>query len=601
MDNKTPPPNKLQWSSTSPLERLPGSSPSPDPTCSSSERLPGGNIMCDNECGASAQHWCTSCEISLCDPCWAQTHRLGALKKHVQCPLSERNTNAGTLATQQQPTCAMHGHQPIILFCRKAQAPFCNECFAQSTDVEKASCCSLNGDVVQAVLSELSHQCGATQDSARARVQAVTSTLDSHAKDLNLFLCDLQQAERTLAQKRLEFEGQLAQELEALAKVQGPEAQASLEALRGAMQEAEEVLGRRDELLSMGFLIMALCTLEKLRSARDAARRLEGAADTALRNTHAPCSLIELNRSISSLQLVSQDRTCLSSAPLRPQRVYISGGVTLSRPPTSSVSAFDIAASRWLDGNTVSSMQHPRFQHGMCSLDGNLCAMGAAIVGVKATAEMYSPSANTWKMLPNMLVERNGPAPAPMQGNLYVMGGRRTLQVEIYDPGANLWCYGPSLPVTYELWIPAAVSHGQSIYIVGGEDQGKHRNTLFRLDPRVDQWKTLTPMPTKRDDLSVVATEDALYVIGGGYKDRFLDTVEKYDVRADRWTSCRPLRVKRGGLASVYLGEGQVMACGGWDGRHNLDIVEIFDLRTETWKDGPRLPLARGYTAGVAL
>ena len=112
-------------------------------------------------------------------------------------------------------------------------------------------------------------------------------------------------------------------------------------------------------------------------------------------------------------------------------------------------------------------------------------------------------------------------AVAEVGGKIYVVGGfGGERELEIYDPAANRWSRGASIP--RELHHAAAVGWQEKLYVVGGFVEGwTPTDDVHEYDPASDRWKRLAALPTPRGALAaavlggkVHADRHALWLAG---------------------------------------------------------------------------------------
>ena len=110
------------------------------------------------------------------------------------------------------------------------------------------------------------------------------------------------------------------------------------------------------------------------------------------------------------------------------------------------------------------------------------------------------------------------PAAAVLGGRLYAIGGRSGFDdfgsVYVYDPAADKWATGPSIPPRGTAG--AAVHHG-SIYVFGGESQSRSRTLadVYRLAPGATRWVRVGAMPTARNYARAVPYRGKIWIVGG--------------------------------------------------------------------------------------
>ncbi len=209
-------------------------------------------------------------------------------------------------------------------------------------------------------------------------------------------------------------------------------------------------------------------------------------------------------------------------------------------------------------------------------------------------------------------------AVAALNGLIYVLGGferptpgmRRassaSAKVEVYDPVTNRWSSKPDLPVGLH-HAGAAALHG-TLYLVGGfttsDDMLWHpSDRVFRLDPASDTWMERAPLHTARGGLAVTALQGKLVAVGGYDGRRNPAVVEVYDPTLDRWASVAPLPTPRDHLVAVTIGT-TLYAIGGrarLDYRNNLSTVEAYHAESDQWVPMAGLPTPRSGIAASAV
>ena len=106
------------------------------------------------------------------------------------------------------------------------------------------------------------------------------------------------------------------------------------------------------------------------------------------------------------------------------------------------------------------------------------------------------------------------------------------------------------------------------------------------------EWKQLSPMPTARHNLAVVAYDGFIYAISGQSSNGLTGAVERYDLKNNLWikTAGKPTPVYEASAAviggRVYVPGGR-LATGGV-----TDALEIFDIGKDVWLQGAKLPQA---------
>jgi N-acetylneuraminic acid mutarotase len=230
--------------------------------------------------------------------------------------------------------------------------------------------------------------------------------------------------------------------------------------------------------------------------------------------------------------------------------------------------------------------------------------------GYVALLVLTSPTpreARGWTLLAALPSARGETAAAVADGRLYVIGGlsgldaAATAEVNVYDPGRNVWSDVPRLPAARDH--AAAVGVGGAVYVSGGgSSDGRSQASFWVLEPRAEAWKELPPMPEARYAHRMVVVDETLYVVGGiGQTGRVLI----YDLARGAWMAGAEMPAPRDHLAAVVV-EGEIWALGGRVSGRAQSRVDIYSPATDAWRAGPPLPsptsgAAEGVLNGLIL
>eukprot|EP00698_Gefionella_okellyi_P017548 TRINITY_DN5150_c0_g2_i2.p1 TRINITY_DN5150_c0_g2~~TRINITY_DN5150_c0_g2_i2.p1 ORF type:complete len:723 (+),score=115.30 TRINITY_DN5150_c0_g2_i2:784-2952(+) len=148
---------------------------------------------------------------------------------------------------------------------------------------------------------------------------------------------------------------------------------------------------------------------------------------------------------------------------------------------------------------------------------------------------------------------------------IYIVGGRISYlvcggAVECFDPQTHVCT---SVAETSPVQDAGGCVYRGKLYVAGGLCRSKtYVNELWCYDPVSDSWAQLADMPTARDSLSLVVYNDRLYAIGGQAPedDFFFEPAQE----SESWVA----------------------------GSQDLDIVESYDVKSNTWRKEPNLPKA---------
>lgn len=228
-----------------------------------------------------------------------------------------------------------------------------------------------------------------------------------------------------------------------------------------------------------------------------------------------------------------------------------------------------------------------------------LAALLVVIVGGAVLLSLSNPSprdASGWSAaapLPQARGEGSGAVVDGADGPyLAVVGGLRGLgrttdAVAFYDPDADVWTAGPSLPEPRHHTAAGAVD--DTLYVSGGSPSATDLTTatsqLWALAEDGRQWEELEALPQPRWGHRLVGHDGRLYAVGGQPGPQ----VQIFD-RDGGWTLGAPIPQVRDHLG-VVVHEGEIWALGGRDHTDILTArVDIYDPGTDAWSEGPDLP-----------
>jgi N-acetylneuraminic acid mutarotase len=156
-------------------------------------------------------------------------------------------------------------------------------------------------------------------------------------------------------------------------------------------------------------------------------------------------------------------------------------------------------------------------------------------------------------------------------------------------------------PIQFSIANHRAVGLDGKIYVVGGEHNGPHLDTMEVYDPMViPNWQYCASMSTKRAAPGVESFNSEIYVFGGhAGSGEVLTSVVKYSPSVNSWYSLSPMPTQR-----AYMGIGVVnnkmYLIGGSDGWGNTPKTnnEVYDPSNNTWDS--KMPLPYGIHLGAS-
>jgi influenza virus NS1A-binding protein len=106
--------------------------------------------------------------------------------------------------------------------------------------------------------------------------------------------------------------------------------------------------------------------------------------------------------------------------------------------------------------------------------------------------------------------------------------------------------------------------------------------------------------PSGRYQAGVCAYRGEIWVIGGCESWGVLNTVEIYNLKTETWRPGPPISVARRGCGVTEF-MGKLWVIGGTDGPNSLFSSEFFDPDDRKWHEGPNLTVPRGNVAAVSI
>ena len=240
---------------------------------------------------------------------------------------------------------------------------------------------------------------------------------------------------------------------------------------------------------------------------------------------------------------------------------------------------------------------------------------------VTDTSPTRSIRNGVWRPAPSMSVAREYAEAIPLfDGTILVIGGRDNptphASAEIYDPACNSWRLTGSMNEARFWFARARLQDGRVLVAGGYGDSGRRLVSAEIYDPPSEQWIVVAPMLTARTlPTAVVLRDGRVLMIGGVGENEALSSAEVYDPDSDAWTSAGSMAIRRFQTAAILLPEtGDVLVAGSGErdefgqpvprreteGIHNS--AEIFDESTGRWElVSPMAQRRRGAPSLVAL
>ena len=192
---------------------------------------------------------------------------------------------------------------------------------------------------------------------------------------------------------------------------------------------------------------------------------------------------------------------------------------------------------------------------------------------------------------------------------------RAIARVGLYDPAADRWREGPSLPEPRHH--PLLVAHGSRMFAIGGathEGDGDWGHWRQRRDVFIEEggvWTRGPSLPIAQSEGVAVAHEGRIHVISGRTslspearlwsEQRDVDFHQVLDVASGRWSTAAPIPGPRNSATGAVIG-GVIHVAGGRtmaDG--NMARLDVYDPVSDRWEARAPMPEPAGGLAGAAL
>ena len=204
-------------------------------------------------------------------------------------------------------------------------------------------------------------------------------------------------------------------------------------------------------------------------------------------------------------------------------------------------------------------------------------------------------------------------------GKFYLIGGRGTRQVNVYDPATKQWSSTTPLPGNIELNHFQAVTLDNKIYLVGAFTGQfpleKSVPDIYVFDPQTSQWtvkKNIVPANRLRGSMAAAVFNNKIYITGGstnGHTNGWVNWTDVYDPSNDSWKALADAPHARDHFQAALL-NGKIYAVGGR--RTNFaeeklfndteSAVDVYDIASDKWQTLPKnanLITPRGGAATV--
>lgn len=218
-------------------------------------------------------------------------------------------------------------------------------------------------------------------------------------------------------------------------------------------------------------------------------------------------------------------------------------------------------------------------------------------------ADLYSPSLDRWRRLPDLPVGVHHAMAVGAAGRLYVLGGYVARGVPLrtaFVLEGGRWRALPRMPFPRAA-AGAAVASGRIVVAGGVGAAGRLARNALSFDLRSRRWSVVVG-PTPREHLGVTSLEGTVYAIAGRTAgiDTNLSTFESYQPGEKRWRRLASVPDTRGGTGAAAL-SGVVVSVGGEEPDGTIPEVFAYRVASRRWVRLADLPTPRHGLGVVAF
>lgn len=110
-----------------------------------------------------------------------------------------------------------------------------------------------------------------------------------------------------------------------------------------------------------------------------------------------------------------------------------------------------------------------------------------------------------------------------------------------YDIKAEKW--SPIAPLSIARIYAAAVNLSGTLFVIGGQQNGKIHTSVEYFVPSLNKWTSAAPMNKARTSPQAGVANKTLYVCGGVNQEEVLASIEKYNPDNDSWTQVNGFQI----------------------------------------------------------
>jgi len=237
------------------------------------------------------------------------------------------------------------------------------------------------------------------------------------------------------------------------------------------------------------------------------------------------------------------------------------------------------------------------------------------------TVRIFDPLAGEWRTGATSPIKLHHFQAVELHGLILVIGAMTgnccsepsAPNVYLYDPLADRWTTGPSIPTERLRGGGGAIAYDNQVYWISGNENG-HAGPVSalvdRYDPATGTFSPLPEIPHPRDHFFATLYGDRIYVIGGresggdgGAFEPTIREIDVYDIADNAWQTL-PLIADfdppRAAAAAALLNDEIILAGGESFAQESAHAeTQAFDPNTETWRELAAMRTPRHATQAI--
>jgi N-acetylneuraminic acid mutarotase len=275
--------------------------------------------------------------------------------------------------------------------------------------------------------------------------------------------------------------------------------------------------------------------------------------------------------------------------------VAVSSALLLALGCGSDITRADAAFSAWSAAPPV--IDGAIQETGAVAVDGVIVVVGGFDAELRVTDQvrLFDTAANVWAFGPPLPVPLHHANVGAVEGSVFVLGALEgqsftaTGRTFRWTPGgAAAWTELAPMPAGTERGSAVVAAHDGLLYVAGGL-RGGAVSDVATYDPHTDTWNTaLPPLPAPRDHACGGVLADHIVVAGG--REDVVTSISTATYRLSpggAWTLAAPMPTARGGAACGVIGDHLVVA--GGEGNRDATsgvfaAVELYDAAADAWR-----------------